>query len=131
MTANFDAARSRLRNADPAAATPLDAQGEDPHARAMLTKILRASGDRGVAAPNRTRRHARRLALAGAVVAALALSAVAGVVSMPWSHGRVSSAAYAFTNNALALGSLIVPALPPCVPSPADSVMTRNGIQPR
>jgi hypothetical protein len=35
------------------------------------------------------------------------------------------------TNEALALGSLIVPALPPCVPGPADSVMTRNGIQPR
>jgi hypothetical protein len=35
------------------------------------------------------------------------------------------------TNNALALGSLIVPALPQCIPSPADSVTTRNGIQPR
>ncbi|HZD69882.1 MAG TPA: hypothetical protein VFA45_13535, partial [Actinomycetes bacterium] len=100
MTAKLETALSRLRNADPAAATPLDAQGEDPHARAMLTEILHTSGDRAVAVPNRTRRRAHRLALAGAVVAALALSAVAGVVSMPWSHGRVSSAAYAVTKHA-------------------------------
>jgi hypothetical protein len=33
--------------------------------------------------------------------------------------------------EALELRSLIVAELPRCVPSPEDSIMTRNGIQPR
>jgi hypothetical protein len=33
--------------------------------------------------------------------------------------------------EALELRSLIVAALPRCVPSPEDSIRTRNGIQPR
>jgi hypothetical protein len=101
MTMTLDAALSRLRNADPAAAAPVDTLGTDPHTLAMLTQILGSAGDRSVAAPSRTRRRRiRRLALAGAVVAAVAVTAVAAVVPMPWSHGQMSSAAYAVTKNA-------------------------------
>jgi hypothetical protein len=100
MTINPDAALSRLRNADPAAATPLGATAIDPHARAMLTRIL-DSADRSVAAPSRTRgRHVRRLALAGVLAASMAVAALADVIPTPWSHGRASSAAYAVTRNA-------------------------------
>jgi hypothetical protein len=35
------------------------------------------------------------------------------------------------TDDPLELRSLIVPALPQCVPSPEDSIMTSNGIEPR
>jgi len=37
----------------------------------------------------------------------------------------------ATTDDILELRSLIVPALPQCVPSPEDSILTRNGIEPR
>ncbi len=101
MTTTLDTALSRLRNADPAAATPVDLLGTDPHALAMLTQILGSAGDHSLAQPNRTRhRRGRRLAIAGALVAAMAVTAVAGVVAMPWSDGQVSSAAYAVTRNA-------------------------------
>ncbi len=100
MTTNLDTALSQLRNADPAAATPLDAAATNPQARAMLTQIL-GSADRSPDQPDRTRRRRiRRLALAGALAAAVAVPAMAGVIPMPWSQGRVSSAAYAVTSNA-------------------------------
>lgn len=100
MTTTLDAALSRLRMADPAAATPVDALETDPHAPAMLTQIL-GLADHGVAQPDRTRRRRiRRLALAGALTVAVVVTAVAGVVPMPWSHGQASSAAYAVTKNA-------------------------------
>jgi hypothetical protein len=99
MTTNLETAPSRLRNADPAAATRSTPRGGPARAGD-------ADQDPALAAtapwphPNRTRRRGRRLARAGALVTALALSAVAGVVSMPWSHGRMSSVAYAVTQNA-------------------------------
>src|SRR5262245_45680525 len=99
MTTTLDTALSRLRNADPAAATPMDTPGVDPYAQAMLAQIL-GSADRGSGQPDRTRRRRiRRLALAGALAAAVAVPVVAGVIPMPWSDGRVSSAAYAVTRN--------------------------------
>lgn len=101
MTTTLEAALSRLRNADPADATPADALETAPHARAMLTQILGAADDRSLAEPNRARRRRiRRLALAGALAAAVVVTAVAGVIPMPWSHGQASSAAYAVTEKA-------------------------------
>jgi hypothetical protein len=102
MTMILDAALSRLRDADPAEATPVDTLGTDPYAHAMLTQILGSADDHSLAEPNRTRRRRRirRRALAGAVVAAVVVTAVAAVVPMPWSHGQMSSAAYAVTKNA-------------------------------
>lgn len=101
MTTTLDAALARLRNADPAAATPVDALETDPDASATLARILGLVDDRSLAHPNRTRRRRlRRLALAGALAAAVAVTAVAGVIPLPWSHGQASSAAYAVTKNA-------------------------------
>jgi len=101
MTTTLDSALSRLRNADPAAATPVDALETDPHARVLLTQILGSADDHSLAQSKRTRRRRiRRLALAGVLAAAMAVTALAGVIPMPWSHGQMSSAAYAVTRNA-------------------------------
>src|SRR6266540_1214674 len=55
----------------------------------------------GAVGPYRGRRRRRipRLALAGAVVAAVAATEIAGVIPVPWWHGQAPSAAYAVTKN--------------------------------
>jgi hypothetical protein len=100
MTTTLDTALSRLRNADPAAATPVDALETDADQLALLTEILDSPDDRSSAQPDHARRRRMpRLALAGAVVAAVAATAIAGVIPVPWWHGQAPSAAYAVTKN--------------------------------
>jgi hypothetical protein len=100
VTTTLDAALARLRNADPAAVTPADDPATNPRAQRMLTQILQSAGGNSPARPGRARPRLRRVVLAGAVVAALAATAVASVVPMPWSHGRAPAAAYAVTKHA-------------------------------
>ena len=99
MTMTLDTALSRLRNADPAAATPVDALETDADRLALLTEILDSADDRGSAHPDHARPRRIPLALAGAVVAAVAATAIAGVIPVPWWHGQAPSAAYAVTKN--------------------------------
>ncbi len=100
MSMTLEAALSRLRNADPATATPVEALETDPQALVVLAQILSSADDRGLARPDRSRRRIRRLVVAGAAIAAVAVTALAGVIPLPWSHGRAFMAAYAVTRNA-------------------------------
>lgn len=88
MSTNLDTARARLRAADPA--DPVDPH--DSSARAMFERIVT---DPSEPVHVRTRSPRRRLALAGAAVAAVAATVTAGVVTTPWSHGHPSNAAFA------------------------------------